>query len=129
MNIKIQKLLTKAQQSLDASEYLLRGKYTDFAVARAYYTMFYVAEAFLITKNMAFSKHSAVISAFGKEFAKTKIIPPKYHKYLKEAQDLRLLGDYDEMETISTEEAQTQINRAKEFLDFSQQKLTVFSQD
>lgn len=52
MNIKVQKLLIKAEQSLNASEYLLKGGYIDFAVARAYYTMFYLAEAFLITKNI-----------------------------------------------------------------------------
>ncbi|WP_017295189.1 HEPN domain-containing protein [Geminocystis herdmanii] len=129
MNIKIKKLLIKAEQSLNASEYLLRGEYIDFAVARAYYAMFYLAEAFLTTKNMAFSKHSAVISAFGKEFAKTQIIPPKYHKYLKEAQDLRLVGDYDEIDMISKEEAQIQINRAREFLEFSQQELNHFCQE
>lgn len=73
---------------------------------------------------MAFSKHSVVIYAFGKEFAKTKIIPTKYHKYLKEAQDLRLVGDYDDVDIISKEEAETQINRAREFLQFSKQELT-----
>ncbi len=123
MKEKVKKLLIKAEQSLNASQYLLAGGYIEFAVARAYYTMFYLAEAFLVTKNMAFSKHSAVISAFGREFAKTKIIPQKYHKYLKESQDLRLLGDYGDANTISEDEAEFQINRAKEFLEFSQKYL------
>lgn len=125
MKEKVQKLLRKAEQSLNAAQYLLAGGYIEFAVARAYYTMFYLAEAFLVTKNMAFSKHSAVISAFGREFAKSKIIPQKYHKYLKEAQDLRLLGDYGEEETISEKEAEFQISRAKEFLEFSQKYLSL----
>lgn len=72
---------------------------------------------------MAFSQHSAVISAFGREFAKTNITPQKYHKYLKEAQDLRLLSDYGDVDIISEEEAEIQINRAKEFFNFSQKEL------
>lgn len=39
-------LLEKAQESLRASKILLENQLPDFAVARAYYTMFYIAEAF-----------------------------------------------------------------------------------
>jgi uncharacterized protein (UPF0332 family) len=113
-------LLLKAQQSLEASKYLLQGQFYDFAVARAYYTMFYVASAFLAGDDLAFSKHSAVISAFGREFAKTERVPHKYHKYLKEAQKLRILADYGEMYLLSEEETQLQIQKAEDFLLFAQ---------
>jgi len=33
--------------------------------------MFYLAEAFLISEGLSFSKHSAVISKFGQTFVKT----------------------------------------------------------
>jgi uncharacterized protein (UPF0332 family) len=117
------KLLLKAQQSLEASRHLLNGQFYDFAVARAYYTMFYVASAFLAGDELSFSKHSAVISAFGRDFAKTQRVPLKYHKYLKEAQALRNLGDYGEMNLLSEEEAQLQIQNAEEFLLFAQKNL------
>jgi uncharacterized protein (UPF0332 family) len=39
-------LLLKAQQSLDAAKLLNTNEYPDYAAARAYYTMFYIAEAF-----------------------------------------------------------------------------------
>jgi uncharacterized protein (UPF0332 family) len=35
--------------------------------------MFYCAEALLFSIGLSFSKHSAVISFFGKEFVKTKL--------------------------------------------------------
>lgn len=35
----------------------------DFAVSRAYYTMFYVAEALLDQEGLSFSSHAAIISA------------------------------------------------------------------
>ena len=118
-----EELLLKAEQSLKASQYLLKGKFYDFAVARAYYTMFYIASAFLAGENLAFSKHSAVISAFGREFAKTEKLPRKFHQYLKEAQNLRLIGDYGGVNLVTVEEAELQITKAEEFFLFAQEKL------
>lgn len=65
MNENQQQFLLKAKQSLEASKHLFAGKFYDFAVARAYYTMFYLVSAFLAEEEFYFSKHSAVISAFG----------------------------------------------------------------
>lgn len=64
-------LLLKAQQSLAAAKLLLANHYPDYAASRAYYTMFYIVEAFLEGEGLSFSKHSAVIAAFGREFAKS----------------------------------------------------------
>ncbi|QDZ39813.1 HEPN domain-containing protein [Euhalothece natronophila Z-M001] len=114
-------LFQKAQQSLNAAQYLLAGGYYDFAVSRAYYTMFYIASAFLLGDGLTFSKHSGVISAFGREFAKTERVPVKFHRQLKEAQDLRNVGDYGATDLISREEAELQIQRAEAFLVFYSQ--------
>lgn len=116
MNENQEELLKKAEKSLEASKYLHEGGYHDFAVARAYYTMFYIASAFLEGDNLSFSKHSAVISAFGREFAKTGRVPKEFHSYLKEAQDLRNLGDYGVMGMITEGEATLQIERSEEFI-------------
>lgn len=116
MNENQEQLLKKAEQSLKASKHLYEGAYYDFAVARAYYTMFYIASAFLEEDSLSFSKHSAVISAFGREFAKTERVPKEFHKYLKEAQDLRNLGDYGELNQISAEETLLQIERSENLI-------------
>jgi uncharacterized protein (UPF0332 family) len=116
VNENQQQLIAKAEQSLNAAKYLYEGEYYDFAVARAYYTMFYAASALLEGEGLSFTKHSAVISAFGREFAKTERLPKEYHRHLKEAQDLRLLGDYGELNIIEQAEAATQIQRAAGFI-------------
>ena len=59
-------LLLKARQSLSAARLMLDSEYPDYAASRAYYAMFYIAEAFLEGEGLSFSKHSAVISAFGR---------------------------------------------------------------
>ena len=53
-----------------AAQLLNDQGFHDFATSRAYYAMFYVAEALLLGEGLTFSKHSAVIAAFGKSFVK-----------------------------------------------------------
>ncbi|MGL5062469.1 MAG: HEPN domain-containing protein [Microcoleus sp.] len=111
-----QALLLKAQQSLEAAKLLLTNNYPDYATSRAYYTMFYIAEAFLEGEGLYFSKHSAVISAFGREFAKPQRIPSDFHRFLIEAQELRTAGDYGQMNSVTIDQAAEQIDRAEQFL-------------
>jgi uncharacterized protein (UPF0332 family) len=82
MSAEIEELLERARQSQKAAAQLLRGGFINFAASRTYYAMFYTAQAVLLTKNLSFSSHSAVIAAFGKEFAKTNLLNPEFHRYL-----------------------------------------------
>lgn len=109
-------LLNKAKESLLASELLFKNKFYDYSVSRAYYTMFYVAEAFLEGEEKNFSSHSAVISAFGKDFAKIEKVPIELHRFLLDAQDLRHTGDYGQFQALTFSQAQQQIINAKKFL-------------
>ena len=110
-------LAQKAQDSLRAAKLLEAEGLADFAVSRAYYAMFYIAEAFLLGENLSFSKHSAVISKFGEYFVRNDKIPSKYHRYLIDAEQMRLKGDYDRTERLELEDAQLVIQRAEEFLE------------
>jgi uncharacterized protein (UPF0332 family) len=42
--------------------------------------MFYIAEAFLFGKGLAFSKHSGVHAAFETDFAKTGVVLPEFQR-------------------------------------------------
>jgi uncharacterized protein (UPF0332 family) len=63
------------------------------------------------------SKHSAVISKFGEYFVRTDKISSKYHRYLIDAEQMRLKGDYDRTERLESEDAKLVIQRAEEFLE------------
>ena len=99
---------------------MLDGGYPEYSVSRTYYTMFYIAEAFLEGEGMSFSKHSATISAFGRDFAKTGKVPVEFHKFLREAQDLRIVGDYGDINEVTSEEAKEQITRAEKFIELAE---------
>jgi len=110
-------LLDKAADSLKAARLLESQSFYDFAVSRAYYTIFYVASALLLGEGFSFSKHSAVIARFGQHFAKTGRISAKFHRYLIQAQNSRTAGDYDFGTGLDHLEATAQISRAEEFLE------------
>jgi uncharacterized protein (UPF0332 family) len=56
--------------------------------------MFFIAEALLLEKGLSYSKHSAVHASFRKVFANKGIIDKKFHRWLLDAFDQRIIGDY-----------------------------------
>lgn len=111
-----EELLLKAQQSLAAAQLLLGNEFTDFAASRAYYAMFYAVEALLEGDGLSFSSHSGVISAFGREFARTNRVPAKFHRYLIEAQNLRTTGDYGQFNAVDQTQASQIVEQSEELL-------------
>jgi uncharacterized protein (UPF0332 family) len=86
--------------------------------------MFYIASAFLLSRDLAFSSHAGVISAFGQQFARTGLVPAKFHRYLIEAQEICHIGDYDTV-GVGVTQSQTveQLIRASEFIELANQIL------
>ncbi|MGB3692187.1 MAG: HEPN domain-containing protein [Spirulinaceae cyanobacterium] len=123
MDLEQQKLLEKGAKSLAAARKLNQENFPEFSASRAYYCMFYIAEAFLLKEGLSFSKHSAVIGAFGREFASKKRIPVEYHRHLIEAERIRLQGDYNTDTEITRDDANTVINQAEIMLNFAQNNL------
>jgi uncharacterized protein (UPF0332 family) len=123
MTSRQQSLLEKAKRKLLTARRDFASDSFEDRVSRAYYAMFYVAEAVLDTEGLAFSSHSAVIAAFGQRFVKTGKVPTDFHRYLQKGQDLRLRGDYDEVYQVTREEAAEQMARAEAFMSFVEKLL------
>jgi uncharacterized protein (UPF0332 family) len=115
MNDYTRKLLDKAIDAIESAELLLEHGKTDVAAGRAYYALFYVAEALLNEKGLQFGKHGDVIGAYGKHFSKTKILDPKFHRWLIEGFDTRMIGDYHVDTQIEANAVADMINQAREF--------------
>ena len=116
---QVQELIEKAKRSLEAAQVLKEQNFYDFAAVRAYYCMFYLAEALLLTKGLSYSSHKEVISAFGRIFAKTSLPPPYLHRYLIDAYDIRQVGDYKGGLSVDRKRAEETIQWAKEFLEIT----------
>jgi len=111
------KLLEKTRRAIHAAEVLLKDDEIDFAAGRAYYAMFYTAEALLNEKGLRFRKHGGVHGAFGEHFVKTRDFDAKYHRWLIDAFDKRVQGDYDVESVITSEDVEDMIRQAQEFLE------------
>lgn len=112
------KLLDRAQDAIEAADILLTNEKVDIAAGRAYYAMFYTAEALLNEEGLQFNKHGGrVHAAFGEHFAKTKVLDPKYHRWLIDSFDKRLIGDYGVEATLHMDVVTSMIHQAQEFLE------------
>ncbi len=115
---EIEHFLKLADESYDVAKALIDMGHPRFSAAQTYYTIFYLAQAMLLTKEMTFSKHSAVVAAYGKEFAKTGLLDPKFHRYIIQAQKLRQTGHYgEEGEEVTEAEARESLGWAEEFIE------------
>ena len=76
-----------------------------------------------MAKGATFSKHSAVVSAFGRLFAKPGTIPMEYHRYLMDAQEARNTGDYQVVSHLTEEDAVEHIAHAEQLLEMGEKFL------
>jgi uncharacterized protein (UPF0332 family) len=114
---EIKSLIERAKKYIKSAEILLREGDYESSVSRTYYAMFYGAQAVLLTKNMSFSSHNGVISAFGEHFVKTNIFPKEMGRELNRAFEKRQLGDYEYTFVISEAEAKELLDSGKNFIE------------
>jgi uncharacterized protein (UPF0332 family) len=118
------KLLDKALDAIEAAELLTNMGKAEIAAGRAYYAMFYTAEALLFNQfDLKLNQHGQVIAAYGKHFAKTKQLDPKYHRWLRDGFEKRISGDYGVDTGIEEDVATDMINQARDFLEAAQKYL------
>jgi uncharacterized protein len=112
-----QGLLDKAARSLEVAEDLLQKGHIDFAASRAYYALFYTAQALLLSRDLEFSSHGQVVAQYGRHFSKTGILDTSFHHMLAAALDLRHLADYQTEIPIEPEMVEPLIGGGRRFLE------------
>ena len=95
-----------------AAHNLSQGFYST-AVNRAYYAIFYAANALLATRGLSRGKHSGVIAAFRQYFVKPGLIEPQYSDIYGRVMDNRHVGDYELDVTIDPQVAEADLEDAQ----------------
>lgn len=108
--------LNKGKEKLSVANLLFEEKFYLDAVSKAYYAMYQVARAILITKGMDSRKHSGIISLFNQHFVKTGLVARDFGKMLAKTRDIRESSDYEDFYIISKEEAKLAISNAERFI-------------
>jgi uncharacterized protein (UPF0332 family) len=116
MKESTRQLLAKSERAISAACRLLDARDAEFACGRAYYAMFYAAEAMLDSAGLRFRKHAGVHSALGEHLVKSGRLDARFHRWLLAAFNKRIVGDYGIEADITAEEVMTMIDQAREFL-------------
>lgn len=86
------------------------------AINRAYYAIFYAANALLEREGLQRSKHSGVLNLFHERFIKTGVIEAEYARLYGQAFEARNEGDYELVSPPGREDARRAIANAERFL-------------
>ena len=109
-------LIERAEKYLSSAKLLLDAGDNESCVSRAYYAMFFAAEAALLSRNLHFSSHKGVITAFQEHFIKTGMFPIQMAKDLRRAFDKRQLSDYEFRFTVKPPEAEQVLGDSVQFV-------------
>jgi len=116
LKAEIPVLIRRAEESLQAASHLLDESMYTVAVSQAYYAMFYVASAALLTRGLRFKRHASLVRGFASQFVRTGLLPSHLQTKLAAAFVERTRSDYQVLEDVTREEALEQLKRAAEFV-------------
>jgi len=117
MNEIALKFLEKAEKAQRASLVSLTHQDLESAASIAYYGLFYTVQALLRAEEVPYRRsHSAVIKMYGVEFAKSRLLNPKFHRYLIEARKREIIADYRLDKKVDEGQIREMLAWAKEFI-------------
>jgi uncharacterized protein (UPF0332 family) len=108
--------LARSRQELKAARLLAEGGFGAQAISRAYFGAFFAAEAALLFLGETRSKHSGVISAFGRRVVREGGLDESNGRYLRSLFERRNEADYGSP-SVSVEEAETALRDGEMFVD------------
>lgn len=113
---ELRRIIEKAREALDWAETTLAAGHHGFASSRAYYAVFYAMQAALLSKKLARSKHSGVISAFNLHLVKPGVFPPHFGALISQLFSRRNVGDYQFGVVLSDEDVKEDLAAAEEIV-------------
>lgn len=106
-----------SKNDIKAAEILLNAMEFRGANNRAYYGIYHAISAIHALDGNAYKRHKDALANFNKNYVKTEIFPRKLGKKIVESEEIRHASDYDDFYIATKEEAEEQIQTAKELID------------
>jgi len=108
--------LARSRQELEAARLLAESGFGAQAISRAYFAAFFAAEAALLLLGETRSKHSGVISAFGRRVVREGGLEESTGRSLRSLFERRNEADYGSP-SVTAEEAEAALADAEQFVD------------
>lgn len=105
-----------AHEKLGAARLLLSENHCGDSLSRSYYAAFHGVSLLFFLYGKSFSRHSALIGAFNKDFVFSGIFPQDVGKALSALFAARQAGDYDVFQSSDRDEAIRGIREAESIL-------------
>ena len=109
--------IRSAHEMLEVAALNLSEDFHGSAVNRAYYAIFYAANALLVTQGLARSKHSGVIAAFRERFVRTGLIEVEYSDVYGRVMENRHVSDYEIEVPVERQVAARALGDAQRFVE------------
>ena len=117
-------LFQKAQTYLRSAAVLYELEDFDSCASRAYFAMFYAAQASLLHEHGALPSKQGIRTMFEQTFVDTERLPEQAGTALKHAYDLQEKGDYAHDYAVSQDEAEHALQQAEAFVNSLDQMRT-----
>jgi uncharacterized protein len=114
---RIDRLFFKAQKYLRSAALLFEMEDYDSCASRAYFAMFYAAQACLMSDIGSIPARQSIRSAFLQRFIDTGRLPQRAGDALRQAADLQELGDYAHDFAIDRESAERTLQESEAFVN------------
>ena len=108
--------LEKAERTLRQAETLAKAGEWDGTVNRAYYAMFYAAEALLAHRGLGARRHTGVLVLVDRELVAQGLVAPEQAARLREAYRLRQRADYADEAPVTADRGQELLAAARSFV-------------
>ncbi len=118
-------MMTEATSRLSSAEKNLAIEEWAVASTLSYYAMFHAASALLAARDIHRHRHQGVVSAFGKEFARSGDVAPELGRVISRAFETRLSCDYKVGFQQSEKDARAMVEKARAFLAAAEQRLKI----
>ena len=115
--------IKNARQMLEVAAHNLADGFYGSAINRAYYAIFYAANALLTIQGLSRSKHSGVIATFRQHFVKPGFIEVEFSRIYGRVMDNRHVSDYEIQVPVEAEAAERDLRDARRFVERVEQFL------
>ncbi|MCL0076823.1 HEPN domain-containing protein [Dehalococcoidia bacterium] len=118
--------IEKAKDVLQQAELLFQEHRYDGSINRSYYAIFNAIRAILASVSLDSQTHKGVISLFDRYFVKPGTFDKAFSKIAHTAFDVRQVSDYEDFQLPTEEQACTQLDDPKRFVQEIERKQAQF---
>ncbi len=109
--------IERANKAINDVEFLIENQKYHLATNRIYYGIYYILSALALKHFFQTSKHTQLIGWFNKNFVKNGILEKRFGKYIQNAFEQRMEGDYGTFVNFEKEEIDNSLKEMKEVIN------------